>query len=213
MKTAFILSVILAVLTMSTAIPLACSENRAGQLPTWNMGDRWVYQGLSGGTSYTITEEVTDEAVFDGQDCWVMTLSVSPSTLAFSATQEMDKKTLYSLHVQSIGLEVEASYSYQFPGDEPWPLKVGKEYTVAKTTTSSTYLSEGETETTTRLYRVEAVEEVTVPAGRFSCFRVVEYDDTGKQISVSWQSDQVKQRVKYVESDDRNALELQSYSV
>ena len=73
--------------------------------------------------------------------------------------------------------------------------------------------TETESRTKTSTYKVEAIEEITVPAGKFSCFKIVEYDDTGQEHVTQWYSDKVKRFVKRIEHGDAETMELKSYSV
>jgi hypothetical protein len=44
--------------------------------------------------------------------------------------------------------------------------------------------------------KLEGIKEITVPAGRFRCFKIVEYDDAGNALRTWWESDKVKSDVK-----------------
>jgi hypothetical protein len=60
---------------------------------------------------------------------------------------------------------------------------------------------------------VESIEEITVAAGTFKCFKVVTYDDEGVKLETSWYSDKVKAKVKSILHESGDTRELQSYSV
>ena len=72
----------------------------------------------------------------------------------------------------------------------------------------------GRTQTETKkiiyTYKVEGIEEVSVPAGVFRCFKIVQYDDdAGIAISTHWESDRVRQyEVKTIDHETGEVIEL-----
>lgn len=198
---------------------------REGVLPTLSVGDRWASQFTFEDIEYEMTLEVTGEGVTDGRDCYVLEGSIEPPMMGFlsSASVKLDKATMFMLRVQMSGeyqgepFIAADSYSYEFPGALPYPLEVGKEIEVVETYTSTfTMAGETETETVTNTYtyKVEAIEEVTVPAGTFRCFKLVEYDEAGTAVYTCWMSDKVKQfNVKELDPETGEVTELVSYSV
>ena len=82
-------------------------------------------------------------------------------------------------------------------------------------TVYTTYMGETETDsvTETTIFKVEKVEEITVDAGTFNCFRIVEYDEDGNKLNTYWHSDTVKQNVKEINHEDGSTVELKSYSL
>jgi hypothetical protein len=68
-----------------------------------------------------------------------------------------------------------------------------------------------ETKTINYIYKVEGIEEITVPAGKFRCFKVVQYDDTDNPLSTLWESDRVRQYlVRSVDHETGEVIELKS---
>ena len=135
---------------------------------------------------------------------------------------KLDKLTLNTLRIQiSGGTGVPfvgvVTYSYAPIGVTKYPLVVGKEITFTETETSDiTVLGEKETtsETSTYTYKVESIEQVTVPAGTFRCFKVVKYDEGGSAIETRWGSDAVKGfEVKGIDHESGDTSELISYSL
>lgn len=198
---------------------------KEGVLPTWSIGDRWVSQFTSEGIEYAMTLEVTSEGVTDGRDCYVVEGSFEPPLMGYisSLSAKMDKATMYWLRMQMLGEVMDEpfiiafSYSYEFPGALLYPLEVGKEIEVIETeTTTITAMGETQTETVTSTYtyKVEKIEEITVLAGTFRCFKLVKYDEAGTAVSTHWTSDKVKQfDVKSIDHIPDEVTELVSYSV
>ena len=198
---------------------------KEGVLPTLSIGDRWVSEGVSEGIEYTLTLEVTGEGVTDGKDCYVVEGSFEPPLMGYisSLSAKIDKATMYWLRMQMLGevmdepFIIALSWSYEFPGALPYPLEVGKEIEVIETYTSTlTAAGETETETVTNTYthKVEKIEEITVLAGTFRCFKIVKYDEAGTAVYTSWTSDKVKQmEVKSIDHITDEVTELVSYSV
>jgi hypothetical protein len=73
--------------------------------------------------------------------------------------------------------------------------------------------TETEIKTRTSTYQVEAIEEITVAAGKFMCFKIVEYDDAGAERFTQWYSDKVRRFVKRIDHTKPETMELKSYSL
>jgi hypothetical protein len=222
-KKVLLFSAIVVLLVVSMAIPLACGKTQEGQLPTFEKGNTWTHELVSGGVYYTGTSEVTGEATVNGQDCWVREVSyVPPLSGIESSSARFDKTNWFEVQGQEtgtyggIGFTRSETISYQFLDGSLWPLEVGKEVRVVETTTTTTVFAgetETETETLTVTRKVEAIEEITVPAGKFKCFKVGRYDESGSELATYWYSDKVKNHVKYVDIENDVTFELKSYSV
>ena len=166
---------------------------------------------------------VEGEAVIDDKSCWVIGISRYPPGGMSDYTMHLDKSNLEParLHITldllgAITCDCTDNYSYDFPDGLLWPLEVGKQVSrIEHVTRVEVWGDETETEsrTKTSTYKVEAIEEITVPAGKFSCFKIVEYDDTGQEDVTQWYSDKVKRFVKRIEHGDAETMELKSYSV
>lgn len=226
-----VLGVLLAFCLLA-AMPLllpACAVKPEGQLPTYEMGDRWVWSYVMGETTSTLIEEVTGEEMVEGRDCYVIDMSFDPT---YSYTQDgvvititsskywADKATaLYGVKMEASGIYNGTAFtSTQTYSYNPWtslfPLEVGKEVETGKTTTQYFNGSQvGDPMVTTEKYKVDSKEGVTVTAGTFSCWKIIIYDGAGNVTQTIWYSDQAKSTVKITDADGNAMMELQSYSV
>ncbi len=202
------------------------NPTKEGVLPTLSIGDKWVSKALFEGIEYEAILEVTSDDVVDGKDCYVMEGSIEPPMMGIisSVSMKVDKATMFPVRTQASG-EVEGlpfivavSYSYEVPGTPYYPLELGKETQVIETTTTTTTMM-GKTETATATntfsFKVEKIEEITVPAGTFKCFKIVKYDETGTPVVTYWDSDRVKHyQVKSIDHQGGGVEEeLVSYSI
>lgn len=107
-----------------------------------------------------------------------------------------------------------STYDYS---ENLWPIEIGKVINVNETDIISTFiLDETDIETETRNYsiKVEVQEEITVPAGTFTCFKLVEYTEDGTLKKISWHLDNVKfLYVKMVNPITGETNELLSYNL
>jgi hypothetical protein len=205
------------------------TEAPEGQLPTLQVGDNWVWSYVMNDTTYTLTEEVTGTETVAGRDCYVIRMSFDP---AISQTHDSVTYTVTDMKYWAdkasalLGVKMETSvtgngqtstsseiYSY-----EPWaslfPLEIGKVVEAAKTTTQYSGDTQiGEPAVTTEKYVVDSKEGVTVPAGTFSCWKMIIYDGAGNIVTTFWYSDQLKNGVKSADVNGNTMMELKSYSV
>jgi hypothetical protein len=202
----------------------ACGGAERGALPVLHTGDTWVAWMSAGETESTMTLEVTGDVVIDGKDCYVVEATAEPPYLGFisATTMAIDKATFLPVAVQSSGqlmgmpYEVVGEYAYELSGDPLFPLRVGSENEVMETLTSTaTIMGETTAETETKTYTrtVEGVEEVTVPAGTFECFKIVERYEDGTLKLISWHSDEVKQTVRDEDHESGEVVRLIRYSL
>ncbi len=195
-----------------------------GKLPPLNIGDRWVLRTMSEGIEYTGTLEVVGEDVIHGKNCYVMEGSIEPPLVGefmSSVSAKIDKETMLTVRMQTSGelmgypYVTAVSYSYS-PEETFYPLEVGKELERIETETT-TIRSMGETytetETSTYTVKVEKIEEITVPAGTFRCFKIVTYDEHSAAIATKWHSDRTKWMVKRIDHETGDVTELISYSL
>jgi hypothetical protein len=205
------------VLLIAAVNSVGCGKAKEGQLPTYKVGTTWTYELSYGGSYYSFTYEVTGEGSVNGRDCWILKETITPALYGItSATEKYDKANLFPLQSQASGSTMGVSfttsiaYSYQPADASYYPLEVGMEVTVTETNTTTTTVAgqatDPQTETITHDYKVEAVEEITVTAGTFKCFKITDGNAT------IWYSDKVKQDVKRIENDG-TTQELTSYSV
>ena len=166
--------------------------------------------------------KVTAKDVTNGKGRYVVQGSFKPPIggVIKNTSMEFDKATMslrrarMSGEYQGLPFIQESSHSYEFSGEPYYPLKVGKEGKVIKTeirTTTMMGKTQTENKTINYTYKVEGIEEITVPAGTFRCFKIVQYDDAGSALSTHWESDRVMQyEVKSVEHEAGEVIELTS---
>ena len=197
---------------------------REGLLPLLTIGDFWKYKSIIDGIEYTVTYEVTGEDIVDGRGSYVVEGSIEPpyEGILSKISEKIDKATMLTLRGQASGeyegdpFIVAVSYTYGFLGAFPYPLEVWKEFKVTEVETITTILAgekDAETTTDTYTYKIEKIEDITVPAGTFRCFKVVKYDEDGTAVSTTWVSDKVKNEVKNIDHETGESNELMSYSV
>lgn len=216
-RVAIVLSV--AALLIATVIGLGCSKAKEGRLPTYKVGDKWTYEGVVEGSRYSITLEVTGESTVEGKDCWVVKQTYSPAFMGItSGTVKYDKSNWFAVDTQVTGsmqgitFSGSVVHSYDPSDAACFPLELGREVGVTETTTrtaTAAGTTKKTTETKTHTYKVEAVEEITVEAGTFKCFKITD------GASIRWYSDKVKQEVKssIEEAGITMVMQLTSYSV
>jgi hypothetical protein len=170
---------------------VSCGERApSGILPEWTVGDSWTMRTTAGGVETTSFQTVTGEQVFNGIDCYIVEQTSTTSGVTYTTTLAIDKRTL-----QAIGAEISSSIngtagtaavniSYDY-SVAPYPLSVGKTW-AADIDTTVTGLT---TETENYNYKVETVESVTVPAGKFRCFKIMKYSNDNSILAVQWVTD------------------------
>jgi hypothetical protein len=196
-----------------------------GVSPTLHVGDQWVYRQIEKGIAYTRTETITGEEKMEGKYCFVVKVTFDPPWNGWipERTEWWDKATYSTVRVQfsaldsSIGKIVNRSvvYSQQTTGSE-WPYKVGNEFTVKVSWTITDVVggySSSQTGEFTTICKVTAIEDITVGAGTFRCFKTVTYQQDGSPVYEYWYSDKAKDYLKYNSLDSQYTEELLSYSV
>lgn len=199
----------------------ASCASKEGQLPILKIGDQWTYKVEYEGIIYSVITEVTEEDELDGRDCYVIELLFQPALegIVESMTRWMDKATTSLVKAQFTGVmqgiptTQVMDYTYKFPDEQWWPLEVGKEIRVIETLTTTNSAFGKQTTDTESTYEVVRMEKITVAAGTFKCFKIVEYNTNNKRISETWYSDDVKNDVKYIDYESGETTELKSYSV
>ncbi len=203
-------------------------------LPTLSVGDKWEQNTFDMGVETIQTYEVIGEEVTGGKDCYViemeMTVGVPGVPLEidflYIDTRKVDKATmeiLWSLasgESSGISTTAESTYSYEYSNQylaHGYPYEVGKAWEVTRTENFNMTIMEYDRESITNVeaygYEVEGIEEITVPAGTFECFKIVKYDDSGTPLETTWQSVTTKgANVKLVDHEDNETWELTSYS-
>lgn len=215
-----------AVITATTAdqgLTASCTVTVTpdGQLPVLRAGSEWHYQVA--GSDRTLVCFVLDEDEVNGQDCWTFMRGLVPADSASRRVviSRVSKATFFDLEEAYGGFDewwgqsTWVVYSYAPPDASLFPLAAGKQLSVAVTTTTTTaeftgLVTDNETVTVVHTYRIEAVEEVTVPAGTFRCFKI--RDTTSAGVETRWYSDRVRFWVKTVDAAG-TTTELTSYSL
>ncbi len=226
MKKVFSIPMIITLL-LAVVAGAACAEAEEGELPTYTVGNQWVYSWVQDTAEYTLTQEVTGEEMVDSIDCYVLDWSYEPPMDGMGSMEYwVDKETLGLLFskMQSLGEYDGQSYtwtmisSYELLEGSYWPLEVGKEFTMegAETTTVTVGGEVVSENTTTGTYigKIEKEEEIEVPAGKFDCFKIAMTDGDENLLYAAWYSDKVKSEVKSTAYDEGGyTMELKSYSV
>jgi hypothetical protein len=228
LRKVFTIPIIIALLVVMSVTGLACGAAKEGELPTREVGNQWVYRWVENATEYTFTQKVTGEEMVESKNCYAMDWLFEPPRQGMSTMKYwIDKKTLNSFSKMRSSGEYDGHpytgamiFSYEVVEGSYWPLEIGKEFrmegTETTTVTADGQVVSSDTKTVTYIGEVEKKEEIEVPAGKFSCFKLVMTDGDGNLVSRSWYSDKVKSEVKSIAySEDGGVtytMELKSYS-
>jgi hypothetical protein len=170
--------------------------------PTYTIGDFWVTEVSMGREKYTTRISVVGEEA----DCWV--LDMENPMLGTSIPQKawvLKSDPIFSLvKMEASGTEANPftmlkEVSLDFPDGPPWPLEVGKKFTMVTSMRQVTVMENTRNETTATsrdTYEVTKREKVKVPAGRFNCLKIVVFNDKGESYRTLWYSEEVKYAVK-----------------
>lgn len=200
------------------------SIKRRGLLPIFQIGNYWLFNMSDGSTVNTWSFLLRTEETLNNVDCYVIDISFSQPfqdiftnlTIWYEKSTLLPLQTLFIGEIWSIPFLSTMSSTYDY-SENLWPIQVGKEITVNETDVISTLIldeTDIETETWGYSIKVEALEEITVPAGTFTCFKLVEYADDGTLNKISWYSDTVKfLYVKMVNTITGETNELLSYNL
>jgi len=174
-----------------------------GRLQPWYVGDCWISSVLHNGTVYTFTVNITGEEMFDGKPCYVEELTSEPQFLDMIKMKAWKDKSIMK-EIKSMWISQNYTYvelsTHTFVGEVIWPKRVGKR--VNFTRTVKPYVVVGNETTPYDSYTenytlmIVKMENVTVPAGTFECFKLEVYEN-GELKWIEWYSDQVKVVVKY----------------
>ena len=219
-----VLLVFALIAAITAAITLILTEERVwgkAEMPTLHVGDEWVYR-ITNGIMYTSHYKVTAEEMVDNENSYIIETSHGPPYWGINSGETIwvKKETGDQVKTQMSSKFMGSSYTrtltftYQYSGDNKWPIEVGKEYSLTRisTYTVSPWGQTG-TENTTSKVRVEKGEDITVPAGTFPCFKIVNYDENDNVVSTLWYSDNAKRYVKISNNETGEIWELASYSI
>jgi hypothetical protein len=214
-------AIILILFTCITGTLAGCGKVE-GRLPVFTIGDKWVSRWNTGGQEYTVTSEITGEATVEGKSCWVMTTNFDPAYKGkiTSMTNNYEKATMNIVKMDLITIAPGefTTAVYHNTGDALYPVTVGEECKEVEFQTLSlgdASVSQSQNSTNTYITKVEKIEDVTVKAGTFKCFKMLKYDSDGSLIQISWRSNDTKMfQVKMEDMSELTAeYELVSYSV
>jgi len=201
---------------------LAGCGKQEGLLPVFSISDKWVSKWNTGGVQYLVTSEITGEESIEGKNCWTMTTTFDPpyTGQVTSMVNNYDKATLNIVKMDLFSITPGAFTTavYQTTGDLLYPVAVGEECREVEFQTltwGDASISQSQNSTTTTVTKVEKIENITVEAGTFKCFKMVKYDADGNVIQISWRSNETKMfQVKMEDMAEPDAVyELVSYSV
>ena len=201
------------------------ASNLDGALPMLEIGDTWVHKDTYKNNSLTISWEVTweviGEDVIEGIDCYIVQATSSykldpPAIVAVSKTT-MDRVKMEIIEdIDNEPLVSILSYSY-LDSTPRYPYELGKTWkSIEVEETNETYMGQTtiDKQERTYTYKVEQIEEITVPAGTFECFVTVKYDKDMSPVATSWRCPEVKLiSVKYVDNEVSETRELLSYCI
>lgn len=181
-------------------------------MPTHGIGDEWVYM-ITGKVKYTCRLRIVGEEVLNGDNTYLLKLSFDPPYQGYSSEMEVwvERETGDTLRTTTSARywgephRWVTDYKYEYPEGEKWPLQVGKEYTKIQKKIGI--------ENITLQVKVESWEEISVPAGKFLCFKIVYYDENGRAWRREWYSDSVEQNIRWIDGETGETWELTSYSV
>jgi hypothetical protein len=207
---------IVAILTMLTMLGGLTYAGERVKAPTYHIGDKWTYRIVDLTGEYITDYKVVDEDTVERRDCWVLEVTYSPPSYmgTFSAATvwyDQERGPILPVKVQLWGVHQGMPCvnvminSYDFEG-KPFPLEVGREFKVINSS-EMTLTRLGETDSTTLssidVYKVEGKDDITTPAGKFSCFRIVQYNGFGQKTAAMWYSEELKNNVGVKNIDPR----------
>jgi len=206
----------------AVATPTATTP-AGGGVPTWKVGDKWVYNVTYKEVTATFTETVTSAdadtyatsiafASVDRKEKMFVSTALTMDTgmtkkYSVADLDEVEMKaTIKTVAAGTLTFVKTGTYTH---ATSKWPLTVGAEWTGKLKRDVSVTKKEGNIKVV-----VEKTESVTVPAGTFDCYKLVTTEGT-KTILEEWYSADVKSIVKRVENtywDQPETWELQSYT-
>lgn len=222
MKRLAMLLSFLVIVFLFLGLPGFANVNGPPEKPEWRLGDRWVFNYKNGsGLKGTFKTEILGQARQESRPCWIVGLSLELN--GFNAEQHqyilvesfdlVGIETIFSIGATSL-------ISNQLVSLEPpmksyhWPIEIGQNWSGHFQIVVNDF-AYGEMN-----YEVEVAsrEAVTVPAGKFETFKIVE-TITGQQGSKyrkeKWYSPQVQNVVKEISYLSNGSLEytkeLQDY--
>ena len=160
-----------------------------------------------------------------GKDCYIMHISFDPPVGGVSGGIYYYEKDSWLPIRMQLNHELKGS-SYSSVTDLSYktlegfpltpPLKVGDEWKCETKATSYTvggpYEQQRSEVVAISVMRVEKMEEIGVPAGKFNCYKISSYDKSGKVLKTNWFSEEAKNNVKVINHKSGITMKLISYS-
>ena len=213
-----------------TPTPTATEEPTAtvppsGGAPTLKVGDTWTYAVNWNEEASTFVGSVTSATagyeilfVFDETErkekLTPLNLPVfllGEITRTYNGDMDMLTQDIWSEVVGYGELMLSLTITTDHPSAK-WPLAVGTEWVESWALMVGDHIYEDAWDYTVV---VESVEDVTVPAGTFECYKIVSYEGDTVRIT-DWYSEDVKGSVKKIEEcyfHGEDIWELESYTV
>jgi hypothetical protein len=197
--------------------------------PACGIGDTFEYAVTCGTDATTYTMTVNGSETIDNVDCYRIDVDIQPPaqrvTIAGNSTvvsgeMWVCKDTLILKRKKPVALVTHPDYgeitavttlNYSYTISAGWPWSVGREWAYMLDVNSST----GQHYVLNNSVEVTAVEDISVPAGDFTCYRLEHSNQQGDVTLVEWWADYLSLSVKavdygnYAEPETR---ELQSYT-
>lgn len=192
--------------------------------PVLRKGDRWTYNHTIEGVNYKRIETVVGEEVITGKDCYTLKVEWAPlfvgyvSEMQYQVEKQSRERLGTSFSYVTGGQTINFVYVSQITrsGASPWRLFVGNEwreqesqlqkYGTAQNPTTKTVLMD-------TVFKIEAIETITVPAGTFKCFKIGFYFPNGTKFEENWFSVEAKNWIKMKSLVGDESFELFAHSV
>jgi hypothetical protein len=210
-----IIAIVIIVFVFSGPKPAPFKVGEEGLLPTLKIGDQWVYKVTpTKFPSYTKTVTIIGEEDINGKDCYVLEIVYEPPLGRVGRVKMWLDKTVWDptwaelkmvSYVDNEDNEIVGPILInEYPEGYPFPLEPGKEYKIVQRWENENYSS-------TTSVKIEGIENVSVPAGTFRCFKITYFHEKTEITTSTWYSDTAKFEVKRV--GEFAVWELMSYSI
>ena len=168
----------------AAAASAAIASDAWTSAPIWKVGDEWTYRWESPRGSGTRVYEVTSEAIVRGIDCYVVKSGRSEDYIRKADLAFVEGNNRGALE-----------YTYTPPrAYVMWPLYVGRAWELLIVQERP---QDRTTENIFKTWRVEAKERITVPAGTFETYKIIERNKRDGSLSTEhWLAPEVKARVR-----------------
>jgi hypothetical protein len=215
------LAIIVILALVSAVYSLLAWRNTVGLMPRQlNIGDRWTYKVLfPDAKSYQFTEEVTNITEYNGTRAYVLFRDDSQhiSTQYMWVTVDWHEVQVFKPHIGNTLTNATETYNPPLQILRA-PLRVGEQWNIESTL--HTAYEFGDTKMTLsqsilQTRHTDAVEELSVPAGTFSSFRVAVVDRDNLPLETLWFDPSLGQVVyaEYYNGPEKVSQTLVSYAL